>query len=127
MSVVELFSGAGGLGLGFKAAGYSVELAVDADCRRVETYKANVEPKKALCADVRGLDFSRWRGIDVMLVGPPCRPYSSATPPSKKGAAHPEYGLDAEVLRAAAEVWSRVVTVEEVSGWDLRALAGGVE
>jgi len=69
MSAVELFSGVGGLG--FRAAGFSVEVAVDVDCRRVEVYGANVKPSKALCADVRELDFSKWRGIDVLLAGPP--------------------------------------------------------
>jgi len=126
MTIVELFSGVGGLGLGFRVAGYSVEVAVDADCHRVETYKANVGPRKALCADVRELDFSKWRGVDVLLAGPPCRPYSSATPPGKRGAAHPEYGLDAEVLRAASEVRPRAVVVEEVPGWDPRGLAAGL-
>ncbi|EMG5775222.1 DNA cytosine methyltransferase, partial [Yersinia enterocolitica] len=42
MSVISLFSGAGGLDLGFKHAGFELLWANDFDKDAVETYKANI-------------------------------------------------------------------------------------
>jgi DNA (cytosine-5)-methyltransferase 1 len=122
-SAIELFASIGGLGYGFKAAGFSIELAVELDPRRAQVYQANVKPRRSVAGDVRRMDFSQYRGVDVVIAGPPCRPYSSATPKASRGASHPEYGLDLEVARAVEEVQPKVVVVEEVPGWSPQPLA----
>jgi DNA (cytosine-5)-methyltransferase 1 len=125
--VVDLFSGVGGLGLGFSLAGFTIEAAVDVDQRRASAYGGNIKPRRVIASDVRGVDFSQFRGVDVIIAGPPCRPYSIATPRAKRGTNHPEYGLDLEVLRAVREVMPKAVVVEEVPNWSPEPLARGLE
>lgn len=81
---LDLFSGAGGLGLGVQAAGWTVVAAVDHDRRALETHQANF-PGLAIHKDmsdpeqVREL-ISQLREIDLDLIvgGPPCQPFSRA-------------------------------------------------
>ena len=42
MKVVSLFSGAGGLDLGFKQEGYNILWAIDNNANAVASYKANI-------------------------------------------------------------------------------------
>jgi len=88
---VDLFSGCGGLSLGFRDAGFQSLIAIDNDPHAVDVYNANLSPPDRPCAiqaDVAGLnthdlvrDFLEARGIqlskcDVLIGGPPCQSYS---------------------------------------------------
>jgi len=117
MRVIDLFSGIGGLGLGFRQAGFDIVAAVELDAKRALVYRRNVAPKEVINADVRKVDFSRYIGVDGIIAGPPCQPYSKATPRSRKGVNHPFYGLDLEVVRAVRQVKPRFVVIEEVPAW----------
>jgi DNA (cytosine-5)-methyltransferase 1 len=117
MQVVDLFSGIGGLALGFKQAGFSITAAVELDGKRAGVYKRNISPREMINADVREVDFSGYKGVDGIIAGPPCQPYSRATPASRRGVRHPYYGLDLEVVRAARQVKPRFVVIEEVPAW----------
>jgi DNA (cytosine-5)-methyltransferase 1 len=123
VTVTELFSGIGGLGYGFAKAGFVIEAAVERNPARAEVYKNNIRPRRMLASDVRAVDLTKYRHVDVVIAGPPCRPYSLATPRFRRGTTHPEYGLDAEVVRAVDEVKPKAVVVEEVPAWDPRPLA----
>jgi DNA (cytosine-5)-methyltransferase 1 len=123
VSAIELFAGIGGLGIGARRAGLEVELAVDVDCRRLEVYSRAVRPKRALCLDAREVDYSGFKGIQALIAGPPCQPYSRATPKGSRGPRHRLYMLDLEVARAAEEARPGVVVVEEVPGWRPEVLA----
>jgi DNA (cytosine-5)-methyltransferase 1 len=75
---VDLFSGPGGLTLGLKKAGVhpicSVEISEDA----VATYRNHTSDCEHHCADIRTVDFSRYRGsADILYGGPPCQPFST--------------------------------------------------
>ena len=81
---VDLFSGAGGLGVGVEAAGWTIVAAVDNDVSALETHAANF-PGRALNTDMS--DQSQVKelikgllplGIDMVVGGPPCQPFSSA-------------------------------------------------
>ena len=117
MLAIDLFSGIGGLGLGFKWAGFDIAIAVEINTKRAIVYKRNVSPN-VMINDVRKVDFTQYKGVDVVIAGPPCQPYSSATPPSKRGVHHPYYGLETEVVRAVSEIRPLVVVVEEVPRWN---------
>jgi len=81
MRVVELFSGAGGMSLGFKAAGYDIVHALDAWPEAVEVYRRNVG-KHAWVADLKNIAEVApvLFGLrpDVIAGGPPCQDSSSA-------------------------------------------------
>jgi len=117
MLAIDLFSGIGGLGLGFKQAGFGIAIAVEINAKRAIVYRRNVSPN-VMINDVRKVDFTQYKGADVVIAGPPCQPYSSATPPSKRGVNHPFYGLETEVVRVVNETKPLVVVVEEVPRWN---------
>lgn len=85
-SVVSLFSGAGGLSLGFAAAGLRPTLAVEIDEDAVATYRANVS-EAVVQADI-GQEAERVvaeverrlgaRRVFAVVGGPPCQGFSTA-------------------------------------------------
>lgn len=87
---LSLFSGAGGLDLGFHAAGFRVVEAVEIEAAYCATLRANAEPGRAFeglevhCKDIREfvteLDPARYRdaGIEFIIGGPPCQTFSAA-------------------------------------------------
>ena len=75
LKIVSLFSGIGGLDLGFIFAGYDVVWANDMDKYAVETYKANVGDN-IVQGDIRIVKNSIPEH-DVLIGGFPCQPFSS--------------------------------------------------
>ncbi len=80
MRVLSLFSGCGGIDLGFKKAGFRTIIAVDIDRDSCETIKKNKLADKVICADVKDLKTSSFlnKKIDILIAGPPCPPYSKS-------------------------------------------------
>lgn len=83
-TAVDVFCGAGGLGLGLHEAGFSVLAAADSDPAAIETYAANLE-SLTYCGDLSDpstfLGFLSANGIktvDLVAGGPPCQPFSRA-------------------------------------------------
>lgn len=73
-TVVSLYSGAGGLDLGFAQAGFEVLWANDSDPFAVETYRDNLGPH-AVCGDVLETPLPDVQP-DVVIGGPPCQGFS---------------------------------------------------
>jgi DNA (cytosine-5)-methyltransferase 1 len=87
LSFADLFSGPGGLSLGFKMSGFfEPVVAVELNSRAAETYRTNlgvdvlerkvgeVDPAELLQkASEKGYD-----SIDAVIGGPPCRPFTTA-------------------------------------------------
>lgn len=123
--VIDLFSGIGGLSYGFKKVGFKL-IGFEIDWKKVLTYELNVD--QVVKVDVRRVNFEKFRGyVDYIISGPPCRPYSPATPKCRKGEAHPEYGLDLQVARVAKQVMPRGIVVEEVPTWNPEKLLRRLE
>lgn len=76
-NVVSLFSGGGGLDLGFINAGYRIIWAIDINANAVETYKANVGPH-IIRADISSIDDRDFPQAEVVIGGPPCQSFSLA-------------------------------------------------
>lgn len=80
---IELFSGAGLLGLGFKSAGFAPVRAYEYDANAAATCARNV------CADTKQADLAAERPegkCQVLLAGPPCQGFSSMPKsPRKRG------------------------------------------
>lgn len=76
-TVVSLFSGGGGLDLGFINAGYEVVWAIDNNANAVNTYMANIGPY-IKCADITQEDVEQIPKADIVIGGPPCQSFSLA-------------------------------------------------
>lgn len=79
MKVISLFSGCGGLDLGFKKAGFEIPAANEFDKTIWETFIINHPDTKLIKGDIRNLkerDFPD--EIDGIIGGPPCQSWSEA-------------------------------------------------
>jgi DNA (cytosine-5)-methyltransferase 1 len=87
--VIDLFAGAGGIGIGVNQAGGDLKLSVEIDKVCCATLKANkkLHPGKVLESDVSVLKGEQLREIAgvhkndplVIVGGPPCQPFSKAS------------------------------------------------
>ncbi len=77
LTVASLFSGAGGLDLGFQKAGYKLVWANDNDHDSVETYKLNFGDHCVL-ANIEDIDVSSIPDVDIIIGGFPCQGFSVA-------------------------------------------------
>lgn len=122
LKVISLFSGCGGLDLGFKKAGYHTIYATDNWDVACASLSKNKAADEVVCDDVRKIDFSRFHNyVDVVIGGPPCPPYSQTRHylidkangfnDAKAGFAVPEY------FRAIEEINPRAFVFENVDGF----------
>ena len=77
-SVVGLFSGCGGLDLGFKQAGFDILWANDFDADSVKTYKENIGDHIVLGDITKIPNKEIPSNFDVLLGGFPCQGFSVA-------------------------------------------------
>jgi DNA (cytosine-5)-methyltransferase 1 len=84
MRSIELFAGAGGLGMGAALAGFHPSLVVERDPYCCDTIRENQARAMPLVAhwpltqgDVRAVDFKAYEGkVQLVTGGPPCQPFS---------------------------------------------------
>lgn len=84
MQSIELFAGAGGLGMGIHLAGFKHQAVIEWDAWACETMRENQSRGFPLMkkwplykGDVRKFDFKAFGGkIDLVSGGPPCQPFS---------------------------------------------------
>ena len=107
-SAVDLFAGAGGLSLGFAAAGFAVT-GYESDPAAVRTHRRNLGACEAGELTIE----SEIIPADVLLAGPPCQPWSSRG--RQRGTADERDGLDI-VLSAVSRVRPRLALIENVPG-----------
>jgi len=121
MNAVDLFSGAGGLSLGFKWAGFRIAAALDRDDYARQTYTYNNPEVPFLQRSVRTISgreilrIANVEKVDVLIGGPPCSPYSEANR-QRNGSAHPDRDAVHHFLRLVGEVRPRCFVMENVRG-----------
>lgn len=79
MKVISLFSGCGGLDLGFEKAGFEIPIANEYDPTIWETFIVNHPNTRLIKGDIRHIgenDFPN--DIDGIIGGPPCQSWSEA-------------------------------------------------
>ena len=62
IDVISLFSGCGGMDLGFHQAGFNIKWANDIEQRACETYAKNIG-NHIVCGDITQLDYSKIKWI----------------------------------------------------------------
>lgn len=80
ITAVSLFSGAGGMDVGFENAGVKVVFANELMKEAAETYKANHPSSVMVNDDIYNVieDMYKYKGVDLVFGGPPCQGFSVA-------------------------------------------------
>ncbi len=113
-SSIELFAGAGGMALGMEKAGIKHLLLNDFDKYAIQTLKLNRPKWNAIHADISTLDFTLYKGIDILTGGFPCQAFSYAG--KKRGLEDTRGTLFYEFARALKETQAKVFLAENVRG-----------
>lgn len=119
LKCVELFAGCGGMAKGLESAGFRHLAMAEFNAAACETLRANYpdtddsESPHILEADVKTVDWSSYRGVDLVAGGPPCQPFSNGG-----RAAGPDDARDMwpEAIRAVREMQPRAFLFENVKG-----------
>ena len=78
MDIISLFTGAGGLDLGFEKAGFNIVMANEYDKSIWETYERN-HNSPLIKKDLRKIEDDEFpNDIDGIIGGPPCQSWSEA-------------------------------------------------
>jgi DNA (cytosine-5)-methyltransferase 1 len=122
MNAIELFAGAGGLGLGVGRAGFRAIDVVERDRWCCDTLRENrargssiiqdwPEPREG---DVCGFSFVDFKDrVDLVIGGPPCQPFSLG---GRHRAHHDHRDMWSEAVRAVRETRPSAFIFENVKG-----------
>ncbi len=114
MRIISLFSGAGGLDLGFERAGFTIAMANEYDSSIWATYERNHRAPliRGDIRQIRETDFPD--EIDGIIGGPPCQSWSEAG--SLRGIEDARGQLFYEYIRILKDKKPRFFLAENVSG-----------
>ena len=110
--LISLFSGCGGLDLGFEKAGFEKVWANDFDADAQAVYSLNLGDIDG--RDIRTVDEKEIPQGDILTAGFPCQPFSSAG--SRKGVYDSRGMLYKECLRIIQDKMPKVIVFENVRG-----------
>ena len=112
LKVISLFSGSGGLDLGFLATGkFEIIFANDFNYSACETYAHNIG-NHIMCEDITKLN--KIPNADIIIGGPPCQGFSTANP--LRSFDDPRNQLFKEYSRIIKDVKPKLFLMENVSG-----------
>lgn len=119
MNLISLFSGCGGLDLGFERAGFDIPVANEFDKTIWETFKANHPKTNLIEGDVRKITKADMEPfiqgeVDGIIGGPPCQSWSEAG--SLKGIEDARGQLFFDYIRILTEFKPKFFLAENVSG-----------
>lgn len=109
---MSLFSGCGGLDLGFVEAGYSCAAAYDFDPSAVETHRLNFGAIAEL-RDLSKTEIDVPHEVAVLVAGPPCQGFSTA---GLRKLDDPRNALLTRAGELALKIKPSVVLIENVAG-----------
>lgn len=124
LSVMDLFAGAGGFGLGFQLADFELRYSLELDHWAADTLREN-SPDGAIVTegDIREyktktevLDICGHLRPDVIIGGPPCQGFSVAGPAHKKDPKDPRNSLFKDFARWVGYLEPHVFVMENVKG-----------
>lgn len=113
MRLVSLFSGVGGLDLGFINAGHEIIWANDNFVDAVLTYKKNIGDH-IICRDIEEIPSSEIPDHDILIGGFPCQGFSVAN--TKRSERDSRNKLYLELLRVLKDKQPKYFVAENVKG-----------
>ncbi len=113
LKVCSLFSGIGGIDLGFIQAGFQIIWANEIDKDAAKTYKYNFGIDHLVEKDIRKVCTDEIPDFDVLVAGFPCQPFSVLG--KQKGFNDPRGQLFFEITRIVQAKQPKVVFLENVA------------
>lgn len=122
LNTLDLFSGCGGMSLGFTWAGFKSVLASDIDENCEKTFNTNFPNVPFLCGDLSEFkkeDFDNYikgNEVDVIIGGPPCQGFSLANKQRNKVSEDPRNRLFYEFVKTIDWYNPKAFVMENVKG-----------
>lgn len=119
---IDLFSGCGGMTLGFGWAGFHSVLASDIDENCQKTFETNFSKTPFLCGDIATIQKKEFdniiqnQPIDVIIGGPPCQGFSLANKRRNKVSEDPRNKLFYEFVKIINWYNPKSFVMENVKG-----------
>ena len=120
-TTIDLFSGAGGLSLGFENANFENIFSIDLEKDYCETYKFNFPNHKLIEKDITKLSddeillLTKNKKIDVVIGGPPCQGFSMAGNIGRNFIDDPRNHLFKEFSRVVSLTQPKIFIMENVA------------
>jgi DNA (cytosine-5)-methyltransferase 1 len=124
-TVISLFSGCGGLDLGFQKAGFSIPWANEYDSDIWETFELNHKHTRLDRRDIRDIPSDDIPDCDGIIGGPPCQSWSEAG--ALRGIDDPRGQLFFEFIRLLKDKKPLFFLAENVSGMLSKRHEGAVK
>lgn len=127
LNAIDLFSGAGGLHMGFEKAGYSIKLCIDNDALVERTHRRNFPDIPMINRDIQEVSAEEIESyldgeiLDVVIGGPPCQGFStigkrSSSDPEKRAKHDPRNELVLTYASLIRELRPKFIVMENVKG-----------
>lgn len=127
LSAMDLFSGAGGLHIGFEEAGFEIKLCIDNDAIVAKTHNRNFPKIPFINKDINDIpidEIKRYLGgcdLDVIIGGPPCQGFSTigkrvSSDPKKRAIRDPRNELVLTYAKIIRELKPKFIIMENVKG-----------
>jgi len=123
MKAISLFSGAGGLDVGFQKAGFDILWANDFDKNACETYAKNIG-NHIRCGDIDKFknELIQYSGdVDIVFGGPPCQGFSVAgkmNPDDPRSKHIWNFAEIVDIVKPKAFVLENVKALGSLSKWE---------
>ena len=122
-TVIDLFSGCGGMSLGFEAAGFDIAASIDFDAIHCLVHHVNFPYSATICKDISQVSKAEIHArlkekgfrdsVDVVVGGPPCQGFSQI---GKRALDDPRNRLVFEYHRIVKELKPKYFVFENVPG-----------
>ncbi|WP_300347707.1 DNA cytosine methyltransferase [Clostridium sp.] len=115
--VIDLFSGCGGISLGFHNTGkVDIVGAIDFDKSACKTYKYNFQSANVINGDINNIlvNETGFENIDIIVGGPPCQGFSGLNRWNKELENDPRNKLFFQFLRFVSELKPKAILIENV-------------
>lgn len=116
--VMDLFCSGGTLAKCFyDHSKFKIEVGIDYDDKKLETYERNFPDVLTWCGDVANVEWNKFKNIDILAMTPSCRPFSRANTTGKKAEKASDGDNTALALFGIYIIRPAIVLLEEVPGY----------
>ena len=126
IQAVSLFTGAGGMDIGFEQAGVNVVMANELDKTSAQTFSSNHPEIRVIVDDINNIfsELSNYTGVDLVFGGPPCQGFSvigKMNPDDERSKLIWSFLKAVETIKPRAFIMENVKALAYISKWkDIR-------